>query len=98
MSEKCIKRKVKFTNSAGRFLDTYVDQFYPSTHICSVEHKKIDRKLSLAEESWDCPHCFEEHDRDINAVRNILYEARRTLADMGGHPGSLVMSDHRHTW
>ena len=48
-----------------------IDQFYPSSKTCSVcNWKKEDLKLS--ERSWTCPNCGTEHDRDINAARNIL--------------------------
>jgi len=48
-----------------------IDQFYPSSKTCSVcNWKKEDLKLS--ERSWTCPNCRTEHDRDINAAKNIL--------------------------
>ena len=50
---------------------TQIDQFYPSSKTCSVcNWKKEDLKLS--ERSWKCPNCGTEHDRDVNAARNIL--------------------------
>ena len=48
-----------------------IDQFYPSSKTCSVcNWKKEDLKLS--NRSWICPNCGTEHDRDINAAKNIL--------------------------
>ena len=48
-----------------------IDQFYPSSKTCSkCNWKKEDLKLS--ERSWVCPNCGTEHDRDINAAKNIL--------------------------
>lgn len=48
-----------------------IDQFYPSSKTCSVcNWKKEDLKLS--DRSWKCPNCGTEHDRDINAAKNIL--------------------------
>lgn len=48
-----------------------IDQFYPSSKTCSVcNWKKEDLKLS--ERSWICPNCGTEHNRDINAAKNIL--------------------------
>ena len=48
-----------------------IDQFYPSSKTCSkCNWKKEDLKLS--ERSWVCPNCGIEHDRDINAAKNIL--------------------------
>lgn len=48
-----------------------IDQFYPSSKTCSVcNWKKEDLKLS--DRSWKCLNCGTEHDRDINAAKNIL--------------------------
>ena len=48
-----------------------IDQFYPSSKTCSIcNWKKEDLKLS--DRSWTCPNCGTEHDRDINAAKNIL--------------------------
>ena len=48
-----------------------IDQFYPSSKTCSVcNWKKEDLKLS--KRSWICPNCGTEHNRDINAAKNIL--------------------------
>ena len=48
-----------------------IDQFYPSSKTCYIcNWKKEDLKLS--DRSWTCPNCGTEHDRDINAAKNIL--------------------------
>ena len=49
--------------------------FFPSSHICAVTGKKLDRKLELRERSWSCPHCGQKHDRDVNAAQVIATEA-----------------------
>jgi putative transposase len=36
--------------------------------------------LSLDIRSWQCPKCGENHDRDINAAKNIRDEGLRILA------------------
>ena len=55
-----------------------VDRFYPSSKTCSCcGYKKQDLKLS--DRTWTCTECGENHDRDINAARNILLEGRRLL-------------------
>ena len=48
-----------------------MDTYYPSSHLCSVTGKKLDRKLKLSERKWLCPHCGKWHDRDVNAALNI---------------------------
>ena len=56
----------------------FVDRFYQSSKTCSnCGHKKRDLKLS--DRFWSCPECGAEHNRDINAARNILLEGQRML-------------------
>lgn len=49
--------------------------FFPSSHLCSVTGKHLGRKLDLKERHWDCPHCGQKHDRDVNAAQVIATEA-----------------------
>lgn len=51
-----------------------IDRFYPSSKTCSCCNY-IKDSLDLSERSWKCPKCNTEHDRDINAARNILQQA-----------------------
>ena len=53
-----------------------VDQWFPSSQICSVCGHK-DGKKSLDIREWTCPLCSAHHDRDINASLNILGEGLR---------------------
>jgi putative transposase len=59
-----------------------VDRFYPSSKTCNNCLNRVD-SLSLDVRSWQCPKCGENHDRDINAAKNILYEGLRILT--AGH-------------
>ncbi len=53
-----------------------VDQWYPSSQICS-ECGHRDGKKSLGIRKWMCPACHAHHDRDINASNNIRNEGLR---------------------
>lgn len=55
---------------AGR---TYhrINRWYPSSKTCSCCDYKLD-KLDLGTREWTCPNCGKNHDRDINAAKNIL--------------------------
>lgn len=56
-----------------------VDRWYPSSktcHSCGF----IKKDLKLEDRVWVCPNCNEIHDRDINAAKNILKEAKRQIA------------------
>ena len=47
-----------------------IDQWYPSSQICShCNHK--DGKKALSVREWTCSNCDTQHDRDINAAINI---------------------------
>lgn len=59
----------------------FIDRFYPSSKTCSCcGYKKKD--LKLTDRFWVCPECNTNHDRDLNAARNILFEGQRMLTTM----------------
>jgi transposase len=62
-----------------------VDRFFASSKRCSCcGHQQV---LTLAERRWRCSKCGAEHDRDVNAARNLREEGLRLLAQ--GHGESL---------
>lgn len=73
----------------------FADQFFPSSHLCSVTSKHLDRKLKLSEREWQCPHCGENHDRDINASINLRNEAMRAynMFPVNNVAGCIIFSD-----
>jgi len=55
-----------------------IDSFYPSSKLCG-KCGTNNAMLTLAEHKWQCPVCRTVHDRDKNAAKNILTEAKRIL-------------------
>ena len=57
-----------------------IDRFYPSSQLCSACGYRNEGTKDLSVRKWVCPQCGAEHDRDINAAKNILNEGLRILA------------------
>lgn len=54
-----------------------VNQFFPSSQLCSTCGYKNPLVKDLSVRKWTCPNCGSQHDRDHNAAKNILAEAHR---------------------
>ena len=48
-----------------------MDQWFPSSHLCSYCHTQLSHKLKLSDRTWTCPTCGTTHDRDHNAAQVI---------------------------
>ena len=55
-----------------------VDRFYPSSKTCSA-CGWIHQGLKLEHRTWICRQCQTQHDRDLNAARNILWYGLKKL-------------------
>jgi putative transposase len=51
-----------------------VDPWYPSSKTCSA-FGVVMEEMPLQVREWRCSRCQTQHDRDVNAARNILYQA-----------------------
>jgi putative transposase len=51
-----------------------VDGFFPSSKTCG-HCGTVMEAMPLHVRVWDCPICDTQHDRDLNAARNILKQA-----------------------
>lgn len=56
-----------------------IDQFFPSSKRCSCCGFTM-QKMPLDVRKWHCPECGADHDRDINAARNIKAAGLAVLA------------------
>ncbi|MBR1985942.1 MAG: IS200/IS605 family element transposase accessory protein TnpB [Mogibacterium sp.] len=57
-----------------------VPKTYPSSRRCSCCGKINHEVRDLSVRRWTCPDCGAEHDRDINAAKNILEKGLEMLA------------------
>jgi putative transposase len=57
-----------------------VNRWFPSSKLCSSCGHRHPGKMDLSVRTWTCTECGTEHDRDINAARNILAEGLSVLA------------------
>src|SRR4028119_1133916 len=73
----CTMLKYKAEFNGKTYLE--VDRFFPSSHLCSNTLRPIP-KMDLSVRFFDCPHCGQRHDRDVNAAINIRNEGLRLLA------------------
>ena len=59
-----------------------IGKFFPSSKICHCcGHKMYHMGLEVRE--WTCPICGTNHDRDVNAVINIMNEGLKLLDNIG---------------
>lgn len=48
-----------------------IDRYFPSSQICHKCNYR-NQSLKLTDREWECSSCNTNHDRDINAAKNIL--------------------------
>lgn len=73
----CTMLKYKAEFESKVYLE--VGRFFPSSHLCSETLLQLP-KMDLSVRMFDCPHCGQKHDRDVNAAINIKNEGLRLLA------------------
>jgi putative transposase len=73
----CTMLKYKAEAEGKVYLE--VGRFFPSSHLCSNTLLLLP-KMDLSVREFECAHCGNRHDRDINAAINIKNEGLRILA------------------
>jgi putative transposase len=68
------KIEYKMTENQGHLIK--IDQFYPSSKTCS-NCGSVKQDMPLEIRIYECSECSYTEDRDINAAKNILAEAKR---------------------
>ncbi|EQD69633.1 protein containing Transposase, IS605 OrfB, partial [mine drainage metagenome] len=63
-----------------------IDTFYPSSKTCSG-CGAVHAALGL-EKHWLCPACGTQHDRDVNAAKNLRAEGLRVLSTRSSSPAT----------
>ena len=58
-----------------------ISRWFPSSKKCNV-CGEINHGLGLEEREWECPHCHNILQRDVNAAKNILDEGLRATGSM----------------
>ncbi len=75
-----LRRQIDYKAAwAGRSV-VRVDRFFPSSKACGA-CGHVHAGLTLSDRRWACPACGVEHDRDLNAAKNIEREGLRLLAE-----------------
>ena len=59
-----------------------INQYYPSSQICSSCGYQNKELKDLSIRKWICSKCLHEHDRDVNASINILFQGLLKLNEL----------------
>lgn len=70
--------KIEYKSKEKGIYYNKIDQWYASSKTCHKCQYKLTT-LSLNVRRWQCPCCGEEHDRDINAAKNIRSEGIKKI-------------------
>ena len=73
-------RKLEYKMADHGGIVIRVPRTYPSSQLCSRCGTKNPEVKDLSVRNWVCPECGAEHDRDINAAKNILTKGLEILA------------------
>jgi putative transposase len=73
-----------------------VDRWAPTTKTCS-ECGFVSKKIPTNVRSWKCPDCAAEHDRDVNAARNVFTRGMASVRSTDDKERGEAWSFHKVT-
>ena len=74
-----LSRQLEYKSLWNNRVYMKINKYFPSSQLCNkCGYKNTDTK-NLGVRFWECPECGELHDRDKNAVINILKEGLRQI-------------------
>lgn len=84
-----VLRQLKYKASLAGATVVQADRYFPSSKTCSA-CGVIFADLALSQRRWTCDACGAEHDRDLNAAKNLkaLAEAHSVTACCHGSAGA----------
>ena len=81
-----LRRQITYKGAWAAREVVLIDTFYPSSKTCSG-CGALNVRLKL-EKCWLCPACGAQHDRDVNAAKNLRAEGLRVLSARGSSPAT----------
>lgn len=79
-----IKRQLQYKSEWVGKTVIESDRFFASTQCCS-ECGQQGGKQPLSVRAWQCSHCGTQHDRDVNAAKNLQRYAGKVLGLIPQH-------------
>ena len=69
-----LERQLEYKEKQKNKTLVKINAYYPSSQICSScgYQNKLVKDLNIR--NWSCPKCNHEHERDVNASINILFQ------------------------
>jgi putative transposase len=71
------RRQLEYKSDLYRSTVIVADRWFPSSKTCS-SCGEVKPSLELSERVWQCAACGAEHDRDVNAAKNLEFMAAVT--------------------
>ena len=65
------RRQLNYKTSDRGTTLVIADRWFPSSKTCSACSVKTKRNMALHVRTWTCETCGIEHDRDLNAAKNL---------------------------